>query len=255
VIDLHSHVLPGLDDGARTLEESVEILALAAREGVTAVAATPHVRHDFPTRPEQMEEAVAMIRGELGAHGIELRLLPGGELDYEELVARTPEELRRFALAGNPRYLLVEFPYVGWPLQLPAAVDQLLASGIVPVLAHPERNSAVGERPTLLAPMVEAGALVQVTASSATGAFGKRVRRIAQELLDAGLVHLIASDVHAPQLGRAGLAAAAASISDPSLSRWLVQEVPAAIVNDTPVPPRPFSSRKARGGLLRHLAR
>jgi protein-tyrosine phosphatase len=251
VIDLHSHVLPGLDDGARTLDESAEILALAAREGVTAVAATPHVRHDFPTRPEQMEEAVATVRDELGARGIELTLLPGGELDYEELTVRKPEELRRFALAGNPRYLLVEFPYVGWSLQLPAEVEKLLAAGVVPVLAHPERNSAVSERPTALAPMVEAGALVQVTASSVTGAFGKRVRRVTQELLDAGLVHLIASDVHAPQLGRAGLAAAAASVSDPALSRWLVEEVPAAIVSDTPVPPRPFSARRARRGVLR----
>jgi len=255
VIDLHSHVLPGLDDGARTLEESAEILALWASEGVTAVAATPHVRHDFPTRPEQMEEAVAMVQGELAARGIELRLLPGGELDYEELAARSPEELRRFALAGNPRYLLVESPYVGWPLQLPADVEKLLAAGIVPVLAHPERNSAVGERPTLLAPMVEGGALVQVTASSVTGAFGKRVRRVVQELLDAGLVHLIASDVHAPELGRPGLAAAAASVSDPYLSRWLVKDVPAAIVNDTPVPPRPFSPPGVRSGLLRRRNR
>jgi protein-tyrosine phosphatase len=251
VIDLHSHVLPGLDDGARTLDESVEILALAAREGVTAVAATPHVRHDFPTRAAEMEEAVATVRAELEAREIELALLPGGELDYEELTVRTPEELSRFGLAGNPRYLLVEFPYVGWPLRLPAEVEKLLGAGVVAVLAHPERNSAVAERPTVLAPMVEAGALVQLTASSVTGEFGKRVRRVAQELLDGGLAHLIASDVHAPQLGRAGLAAAAASLSDHSLSGWLVQDVPAAIVNDTPVPPRPISPGKGRHGLLR----
>lgn len=239
MIDLHAHVLPGLDDGARTLDESAEILARAAQEGVTAVAATPHVRHDFPTRPEQMEEAVATVRAELDARGIPLTLLPGGELDYEELAVRRPEEVIRFALAGNARYLLVEFPYVGWPLRLPSEVERLLAAGIVPVLAHPERNSSVAERPPMLAPLVEAGALVQLTASSVTGALGRHVRRVAQELLDAQLVHLIATDVHAPALGRAGLAAAAAAVSDESLSRWLVREVPTAIVNDTPVPPRP----------------
>jgi protein-tyrosine phosphatase len=239
VIDLHAHVLPGLDDGARSLDESAEILGLAAQEGVTAVAATPHVRHDFPTRPEEMEQGVASVRHELEARGIALKLLPGGELDYEELAGRTTEELTRFALGGNARYLLVEFPYVGWPLRLPSELERLLTAGIVPVLAHPERNSAVAEQPSLLASMVEAGALVQLTASSITGAFGRPVRRVAHELLDAGLAHLIATDVHAPTLGRAGLAAAAAATSDESLSRWLVQDVPAAIVNDTPVPARP----------------
>jgi len=251
VIDLHAHVLPGLDDGARTLDESAEILALAAREGVTAVAATPHVRHDFPTRPEEMEQGVASVRSELDARGIALTLLPGGELDYEELAGRTTEELSRFALAGNARYLLVEFPYVGWPLRLPSEIERLLAAGIVPVLAHPERNSAVAERPPMLASMVEAGALVQLTASSVTGAFGRRVRRVAEELLDAGLAHLIATDVHAPALGRAGLAAAAVTLSDESVSRWLVQDVPAAIVNDTPVPARPSRSARRRRRSLR----
>ncbi len=251
MIDLHAHVLPGLDDGARTLDESAEILALAAREGVTAVAATPHVRHDFPTRPEEMEQGVASVRSELDARGIALTLLPGGELDYEELAGRTTEELSRFALAGNARYLLVEFPYVGWPLRLPSEIERLLAAGIVPVLAHPERNSAVAERPPMLASMVEAGALVQLTASSVTGAFGRRVRRVAEELLDAGLAHLIATDVHAPALGRAGLAAAAVTLSDESVSRWLVQDVPAAIVNDTPVPARPSRSARRRRRSLR----
>jgi protein-tyrosine phosphatase len=180
-------------------------------------------------------------------------LLPGGELDYEELAVRTPDEVTRFALAGNARYLLVEFPYVGWPLRLPAEIERLLAAGVVPVLAHPERNSAVAERPPMLGPMVEAGALIQLTASSVTGALGKHVRRVAHELLDAGLAHLIASDVHAPALGRAGLAAAAAAVSDESLSRWLVQDVPAAIVNDTLVPPRPPA--RPRRGRRRSLRR
>ena len=246
MIDLHAHVLPGLDDGARTLDESLRMLALARRDGITAVAATPHVRHDFPTRPEQMEEGVASLRAALDARGIELTLLPGGELDYEELGRRTVDELSRFALAGNARYLLVEFPYAGWPLRLPAEVERLLEAGIVPVLAHPERNSAVAERPTALAAMVEAGALVQVTASSVTGAFGKRVRAVARRLLDAGLAHLVATDAHTPELGRASLAAAAEAVSDPALARWLVRDVPAAIVSDTPLPRRPVSAARAR---------
>jgi protein-tyrosine phosphatase len=198
-----------------------------------------------------MQEALARVREELQARRIELTLLPGGELDFDQLGRQSPEELSRFALAGNPRYLLVEFPYSGWPLRLPSEVERLIRAGITPVLAHPERNRAVAERPTSLVEMVAAGALVQVTASSVTGGFGKRVRAVARQLLDAGLVHLIATDIHAPELGRAGLAAAAASLSNDSLARWLVHDVPAAIVNDTPLPPRPSARAKERRRLLR----
>jgi protein-tyrosine phosphatase len=251
VIDLHSHVLPGLDDGARTLEESVQLLELAAGEGVTAVAATPHVRYDFPTQAVEMERGVAAVQAALAANGVDILLLPGGELDYQELTSRTIDDLRRFGLGGNPRYLLIEFPYSGWPLRLPDDVDRLVAAGIVPVLAHPERNSAVAEEPRALGRMVDAGALVQLTASSISGAYGKRVRTVAQALLDGGLVHLIASDVHRLNPRRVGLAAAAESISDRALAHWLVADVPAAMVNNTPMPPRPFSP--SRG--LRHLLR
>jgi protein-tyrosine phosphatase len=177
-------------------------------------------------------------------------LLPGGELDYEELTLRTSDELARFGLGGNPRYLLLEFPYMGWPMRLPADVEKLLAAGVVPILAHPERNAVVAEQPQVLGPMVEAGALVQLTASSISGAFGKRVRGVAQALLDGRLAYLIGSDVHAPEPGRAGLAAAAESLSDEALARWLVVDVPAAIVNDTLLPPRPFSPSRGRRRLL-----
>ena len=118
MIDLHSHVLPGLDDGAADLEEALAICRAAAADGIELLAATPHVRHDHPTTPEQMEAALAAVQA---AAGGTVGLLPGGELDLAEL-DRPVDELRRFALAGNPAFLLVETPYHGWPLDIATAV-------------------------------------------------------------------------------------------------------------------------------------
>src|SRR6185437_14842730 len=146
LVDLHSHVLPGLDDGAADLDGALHICRAAAADGIDVLAGTPHVRHDHPTRPEQMEAALAQVQA--AAAGI-VRVVGGGEIDLDEL-ARPIEELRRFGLGGNPAYLLVETPYVGWPLDLADRVFRLRAAGITAVIAHPERNADVQASPALL---------------------------------------------------------------------------------------------------------
>jgi protein-tyrosine phosphatase len=243
VIDLHSHVLPGLDDGAADVDEALAICRAAADDGIEILAATPHVRaHDYPTTAEQMEAALASLSA--AAVGI-VRLVPGGELDLEEL-RRPVAELRRFALAGNPRYLLVETPYISWPLDIGDRFFELRASGITPVLAHPERNTDVQQRPELLEPLVSTGTLVQVTAGSVDGRLGRRARDCASALLAHELVHLIASDGHAPSVRAIGMRAAADAVGDEDLARWLTVDIPRAIVDDTKLPPRPEPSRKKR---------
>jgi protein-tyrosine phosphatase len=247
VIDLHSHVLPGLDDGAADLEEALAICRAAAEDGIEALAATPHVRaHDYPTTAEQMEAAFASLAP--AAEGI-VRLVPGGELDLEEL-GRPVEELRRFALAGNPRYLLVETPYAGWPLDIGERLFGLRASGITPVLAHPERNADVQLRPELVEPLVSTGTLVQVTAGSVDGRMGRRARSCAQALIERGWAHLLASDGHAPDVRAIGMRAAADALGDDELAQWLTVDVPRAIVDDTRIPERPEPHRKKRFGLF-----
>ena len=243
MIDLHSHVLPGLDDGAEDIDEAVAMCLTAALEGVEVLAATPHVRaEDYPTTAEEMEAAFAALRKAVG--GV-LRLVPGGELDLEEL-GRPAEELRRFALAGNPAYLLVETPYYGWPLDLAQRLFALRVAGITPVLAHPERNSDVQHRPDVLRPLVEHGVLVQLTAASVDGRLGRRPQACAFDLLQQGLAHLIASDAHAPSVRAIGMKAAVAALDDPPLSRWLTVDVPGAIVDGSAPPPRPVSRPRRR---------
>jgi protein-tyrosine phosphatase len=246
VIDLHSHVLPGLDDGPASLEESVELARAAAAAGVTCLAATPHVRDDYPTSPDAMERGLAEVRAAVAAADVDLELLPGGEIALGRLDRLTEDDLARFGLGGNPRCLLLEFPYRGWPLDLPDRVFRLVLGGFVPVLAHPERNDAVQARPERLADLVKAGALVQLTAASVDGRNGRRSREASRALLELGCAHLLASDAHLPSVRAVGFDAAVRALRSPPLARWLTVEVPQALVAGEPLPPRPDVSPRRR---------
>lgn len=231
MIDLHSHVLPGLDDGAKDLAESIEICRAAAADGITVLAATPHVRHDYPTTPEQMEAALVEVREAVGDL---VTLVRGGELDVAELGR---DDLAAFTL-GDGSYLLVETPYVGWPLDVADRLFRLRVAGFGVVLAHPERNAEVQRTPRLLEPLVAAGALVQLTAASVDGRLGDGANRTAHALLDFGLAHLVASDAHSAAVRAISMSAAARKL-EPALARWLTEDVPRAVLNDDSVPPRP----------------
>lgn len=244
MLDLHSHILPGVDDGAASLEDALEIARAAAEDGTQGIAATPHVRGDYPTTAERMQAGVAELEAAIGAEGIPLQIYPGGEIALDRLGSLAPDELRRFGLAGS-RYVLLEFPYQGWPLDLGQRLFELEMLGLVPVLAHPERSAEVRAAPKRLAPLVDGGALVQVTAASLDGRLGSRTRATALELVESGLAHLIASDAHSAEVREVGMRDAAAAVGGP-LAVWLTQEVPAAIVADAPLPPRPATAAKRR---------
>lgn len=245
MIDLHSHVLPGVDDGARTIEDSRELASKAASEGITAIAATPHVRHDYPTTPDRMEAEVTALRRDFSEQGIPVEILHGGEVDLQAMRALSQDDLRRFTIAQNGRYLLVEFPYRGWPLDLEQTLFDLALSGFAPILAHPERNAEVQAEPRRLSSFVDRGGLVQITAASLDGRIGRRSRQAAQELIEAGLAHLLASDAHLPEIREVGLAAAAEALDD-ELARYLTQTAPSAIVAGEAVPPPPARRRRRR---------
>jgi protein-tyrosine phosphatase len=246
LIDLHSHVLPGVDDGATTLDASVAMLRAAAADGLVQLAATPHVRDDHPTQVETMERLVAEVNAAARAAGVDVEVLPGGELDIRYLEQLDDDTLRRFGLGGNPELLLLEFPYVGWPLGLRDLVFRLGVRGFGAVLAHPERNAEVQAHPERLRELVDAGVAVQITAASLDGRIGRRSREAALTLLDAGLAHLLASDAHAPEVRAIGMAAAVGALDDEALARWLTRDVPAALVSGRPLPERPSSRSNRR---------
>jgi protein-tyrosine phosphatase len=253
MIDLHSHILWGLDDGAQSPADSLEIARAAVADGITVIAGTPHVRDDWPTAAEQMEARVGELTDALSAARIPLAVRPGGEIAVEWITRLTVDELARFGLGGNPRYVLVETPYYGWPVALTDSLSALLAAGITPVLAHPERNAEAQDYPDRVKHLVERGVLVQVTAASIDGRIGRRAQKCGLLLVRNGWAHMLVSDAHHASIREVGLSAAAKAAGGGALARWLTYDVPAAILEDQPLPERPKSGRGT--GWLRRLAR
>ena len=173
------------------------------------------------------------------ADDIAVDVLPGGELDLEYAESLDDDSLRRFGLGGNPSLLLLEFPYVGWPVGLPDLVFRLRVRGFTTVLAHPERNTDVQERPERLRELVDAGVWVQLTAAAVDGRLGRRNAAGAKALLDGELAHLIASDAHAPAIRAIGMGTAAEAVGDAKLAWWLTHEVPEALLAGEAPPRRP----------------
>lgn len=238
MIDLHTHVLPGLDDGTRSLAEARALALDAAAQGISVLAATPHVRDDYPTTPDAMEDAVAELREDFAREGVPVDVVHGAEVALDLLWAVPPPDLRRLTIAQTGRYLLLEVPYRGWPFAFESAVKRLVELGVTPLLAHPERNPEVQDRPDRVRDVVEAGALVQVTAASIEGSRDRAAQAAAWRLLELGLVHVIASDSHGPHIARQGMADAVAALGDPGLAKYLTEDVPGAIVAGAPVPER-----------------
>ena len=243
MIDLHSHILPGIDDGARTPAESLEIARAAVDDGIEVLAATPHVRDDYPTSADTMEQLVGDVRRLLHAERVPLDVRKGGEIAIDWLDRLPADELRRYGLGGNPGYLLVEFPYYGWPLRLSQWIFELKTMGLTPVLAHPERNGDVQADPERLRHLIEAGALVQLTAASLDGRIGRAPKEAGLELIETGLAHLIASDAHHASLREVGMRSAAGAVGNKRLAHWLTTEVPWAILTGSPLPERPPKRR------------
>jgi protein-tyrosine phosphatase len=244
VIDIHSHILPAVDDGVRSLDEAAGLARSSVAEGVTSIAATPHVRTDWPTTPERMERGVAELAEHLARAGIPLDIVHGGEIALERLADLSADDLRRFSLGQNGKYLLVECPYFTSPLELVPAIRALKDAGLTAIVAHPERNPDIEERPSRLAALVELGSLAQVTAASVEGNFGRRTKTTALRLLELGLVHVLATDAHGPHIREGGLGPAAEGLGDPALARYLTVEAPGAILSGERVPPPPRRRRR-----------
>jgi protein-tyrosine phosphatase len=243
VIDLHAHVLPGLDDGPPTLDAALEQARAAVDRGTRTIAATSHVDHVFGLGADRLHTELEALASALEAHEIPLELRQGGEIALARLPELDDAFLRRVALGGGP-WLLVEAPFCPRAEALERLVADLHDRGHRVLLAHPERCAALQRDPSRLARLVESGALAQVTAGSLLGDWGEPVRRFATELVREGLVQVAASDTHdavnRPPGPGATLAEAAEELPElRELIPWLTEEVPAALLEGAPVPARP----------------
>lgn len=258
MIDLHCHVLPGVDDGPATLDDTLALCRAAVAAGTRTVVATPHVSWEWPgVTSHVVREGVERVRAALREAQIELEVLPGAEIAMPRAADLTDEELGALRLGGGP-YLLIECPFSPAAGGIEALLSRLAERGHRIVLAHPERSPAFQTHPALLRSLVEeAGMLTSLTAAAFTGRFGGTVERFAWRLLEEGLVHDIASDGHGAAMGRPpSIGPELAEAGFGERADWHARAVPRAILDGSPLPPAPIlPPSPPRKGLLARLRR
>ena len=199
MLDLHCHILPGLDDGAVDLEMALAMARIAADDGIRTIACTPHI---YPGMYENtaagIRDAIAKLQAELDIQGIPLRLVEGADAHLEPGLIASIQSGRVPTLGGS-RYLLLEPPHHVVPPRFEELIFQFMVAGIIPVITHPERLSWIEGSYDTFVRLVRAGAWMQLTAGSVSGRFGNRPRYWAERMLDDGLVHLLATDAHHPR--------------------------------------------------------
>jgi protein-tyrosine phosphatase len=234
--DIHFHLLPGVDDGPKTLEESVELAAAAVRDGSTTVVATPHVRGDFMTDVSDLPDRVREVQDAVDRAGIPLGICRGAELGHDMVGRLVQQELDSIAL-GPPaaRWLLVETPFTGIDDEFAAATEELRDRGFGVVLAHPERGAGIlAQSCAAVRHELAQGSALQVNALSLTGRHGDEPQAAAERLLLEGHARLLGSDAHgearAPAL-TAGVCSAVRLGLQPSAAAALVSSAPRQLLS------------------------
>ncbi len=193
MIDIHYHLIYGVDDGAATLEESLALAEESIAEGVTHIVCTPHASDSYPYQAQLNAERMAEIQHRLGDR-IQLLMACDFHLDADNIQDALKNPLK-YSIDGKG-YLMVEFPEMAIPPQLSEALHRLTGVGYTCVITHPERNPVIVRHPQMLADWMRAGCLVQVTASSLYGRFGLQAEAFANELLNRNWIHFLATDAH-----------------------------------------------------------
>ncbi|EZP75271.1 protein-tyrosine-phosphatase [Parageobacillus genomosp. 1] len=197
MIDIHSHILPGVDDGAQTIDDAIAMARAAVKEGITTIIATPHHKNGKYDNPKAAVIAsVTQLNEALQQHHIPLTVLAGQEVRIHGNLLESWEKDELLPLVGDSQYMLIEFPSDHVPSYANQLLFDLQLQGIVPIIVHPERNAEIIEKPQLLYEFVKKGILTQLTASSVSGHFGKNIKKFSLQLIEANLAHFIASDAH-----------------------------------------------------------
>ena len=194
MIDVHSHLVYGVDDGSRDLEETIAMLKEAKEAGFTDIILTPHYMEDYYMVPsEDIEKRIDIMKDEANKIGIEL--YQGNEIYATENIVKLIEEKEAVSL-NNSRYVLFELPMQTKPMNLDEVVYIILESGRIPIIAHPERYRYVQEDPNILLDYINQGVLFQANYGSITGHYGKEIKETVKKLLTHNMIHFLGSDNH-----------------------------------------------------------
>ena len=236
MIDIHCHILPDVDDGSATLDESLTIARQAVADGIRAMVATPHVCNGvYKTSAALIRKEVVSLNAALQSAGIPLTVYPGAEV---QLVPGLTDLLRtgEVCTINNSRYVLIELPPTFLPETAKDEFFTLRINGYIPILAHPERHPQIKNNFNFLVELVQMGTLCQLTAQSLTGGFGKPTKVLAEKMVKNDMAHILASDAHSSTWRKPVLSSAvnrAAKLLDSTEEAMqMVEGLPQAILDD-----------------------
>ena len=196
MIDIHCHILPEVDDGSRSLNESIEMAMIAKEQGITKIVNTSHYHPDFRYKKgEELLKELEDVNNVLKENKIDLEILIGNEIYYTKDLIDQIDELDFFTL-NNSRYILIELPPTNFPSDLCSIVYELKEKNYIPVFAHVERYIEVQENPELIYEAINAGAIIQINSYSVLGKNGKEIQKICNTLLERNMVHVVGTDAH-----------------------------------------------------------
>ncbi len=235
MIDIHSHILPGIDDGPAIIEQSVEMCKMAASDGIRTILATPHFKPNRfePPAAKDVYAAADRLNKRIREVGLDLTILTAAEVRITRDTEHYLDREEFLTVNGEGKYLLAEFPMGKLPAYWSSALTSLLERGITPIIAHPERNPLFAEKPEELRALVRDGVLTQITALSLTCEAGEEYGKASALLLGEGLVHFIATDSHSPLIRPPVLSEAvkaASKIIGMAEASKLVTSNPAAVI-------------------------
>lgn len=238
MIDLHCHILPGIDDGAADISISIEMARASADDGVSVVACTPHILPGvYHNTGAEIRLAVEKLQAALDEEGVPLRLVTGADNHMAPNFAAGIQSGHLLALADS-RYVLVEPPHHVAPQRLDEFFFGLIVAGYVPILTHPERLSWIKTHYPLIERLARSGVWMQITAGSLTGAFGKSALYWAERMLDEGYAHILATDAHDPRRRPPNLSAgrdlAAARVGESEAEHMVVTRPNGILANEAP---------------------
>lgn len=197
MFDLHCHILPGIDDGAKTMDDSIAMAELAFSEGITHILATPHhMNRSWMNDKQTVLPLVKQLQAELKRRQIDLTIFPGQEVRLYGDILKDIKDDKILFIDELEQYVLIEFPTETIPTYTERLFYELQSHGKTPIIVHPERNHKIIEQPNRLKNLIDKGALAQLTAASYTGGFGKKIEKVSKQLIEANLVQFIASDAH-----------------------------------------------------------
>ncbi|HUV50168.1 MAG TPA: CpsB/CapC family capsule biosynthesis tyrosine phosphatase [Anaerolineae bacterium] len=214
MIDIHVHILPGIDDGPSTLKESLEMARIAVENGTRIMISTPHCLNGvYVNWRKDILSACTELNSALKKHNILLAVLPGSEVRLSPEIMDALDKGRLMTMNDMGRYISLELPDQFIPKAIIGFINRLKNRNITPVITHPERNPAIQHDVKLLSDLISAGALSQITAGSLTGGFGQQTLKCCQRIIKLQIVHFMASDAHSPEARPPNLRAAFKNLS------------------------------------------